>query len=813
MNRFQRAFMPALVLCSAVFQECAFAGERQCIDAGWKFIHSDSVQADDPDFNDGHWRILDLPHDWSVEYPVDIDAPTGGSGGYAETGAGWYRKTVTFNKGPEGRTVWLEFDGVYMNSDVWINGHYLGNHPYGYTGFYYEISPFLVEGENVIAVKVDNSKQPNTRWYSGSGIYRHVWLYVAEPVHIGHWGTVITTTTDPESGTATVRIRTTVENTTGHSKKYVMAAMITDPEGSGTEGNEKTFKAAANEQSVISQDILIRNPRLWSTGQPLLYTAVQEIRDGDRVLDRTETRFGIRSIDYHADRGFLLNGEPVKMKGVNLHHDGGCVGAAVPERVWERRLEILKTMGCNAIRTSHNPPAPEFLDLCDRMGFVVMDEAFDEWRTGKRDYAYHLYFDSWGEKDLISMIRRDRNHPSVVLWSVGNEIPEQKSEDGYLLLERLRDICHQEDPTRPVTVGCDNIAADGGSTTLPFLEALDIVGYNYVDRWHERRELYFSLDRHLHPDWKMIGTESVSLSGIRGNYNLGDDPDAIHFRMPRSLIRGQELWKTVRLNDYVIGDFMWTGIDYLGESFWPHKHASAGAIDICGFPKDAYYFYKSLWQEEPVNHLFPHWNWPGREGQIIPVFCYTNCPEVELFVNEKSYGVKRIEFPRQGNSGRWNQYAKPKVASTTGDLFLTWDVPYEPGVVRAAGKREGEVVSICEIYTTGEPAAVRITADRRMIKADRRDLAHLTIEIVDEAGRMIPVADNLLQFDVSGAGKLLAVDNGNPADHDAYQLNTRHGFNGLCLALVQSDGSEGKIHVTVTSDSLAPASIELEAKR
>jgi beta-galactosidase len=802
-------YVPAIL---AIIQAPVHSRERQSIDDGWKFIHSDSLQAENPGFDDSQWRTVDLPHDWSIEYPVDKEAPTGGSGGYAETGVGWYRKVISFDENPEGKTVWLEFDGIYMNSDVWMNGHHLGNHPCGYTSFYYDVSEFLKKGKNVIAVKVDNSRQPNSRWYSGSGIYRHVWLTVAEPVHISHWGTVITSSVDSSSGAAAVMIRTTVENSSRSSQQYTLATMILDPEGSDTDDHRETFRAAAGSHSVISQDIQIRNPRLWTPDKPVLYTVVQEIRNGNHVIDHMETVFGIRSIAYDVDRGFFLNGDPVKMKGVNLHHDGGCVGAAVPERVWERRLEILKSMGCNAIRTSHNPPAPEFLDLCDRIGFLVMDEAFDEWRIGKREYAYHLYFDAWGEKDLISMIQRDRNHPSIVLWSVGNEIPEQKSEDGYLLLERLQDICHEEDPTRPVTLGCDNIAADGGSTTLPFLEALDIVGYNYVDRWHARRELYFSIDRHLHPAWKMVGTESVSLSGIRGEYRPGEDPSIIQFRMPRNLIRGQELWKTVSLNDYVIGDFMWTGIDYLGEAFWPHKHASAGAIDICGFPKDAYYFYKSQWQEAPVLHLFPHWNWPEREGQIMPVFCYTNCTEVELFVNEKSYGIKRIEFPRQGNSGSWYQYEHPKVASTTADLFLAWDVPYEPGVLYAEGKRGGKVVCTQEIRTTGEPAAICLNVDRPAIRPDRQDLAHVTVEIVDEAGLVVPTANNLLQFTVSGAGRLIAVDNGDPKDHDSYQLDKRHGFHGLCLALVQPDGTGGKIHVTVTSEGLIPASAEVETK-
>ncbi len=808
----KKPILALIVAFFAINSTIAQPRQRILLDHDWKFIHTGSVQAEHSDVDDSQWRTLDLPHDWSIEYPYDQHAPAGGSGGYVETGIAWYRKHLTIDQKITGKTIWLEFDGIYMNSDVWINGHHLGNHPYGYTSFYYDVSAFLTGGENVIAVRVDNSQQPNSRWYSGSGIYRHVWLTIAEPLHIGHWGTYVTTP-DVYDTIAVVTITTTIENNTGLKEKSTLSSILIDPSDLQVGISRTAFEVMADNRTNVSQQITITDPQLWSLEQPLLYTVIQQVKDSEGVIDQMETTFGIRSIDYDVDRGFFLNGEHVKMNGVNLHHDGGCVGAAVPEQVWERRLHILKSMGCNAIRTAHNPPAPEFLDLCDRMGFLVMDEAFDEWRIGKREHAYHKHFDEWGVKDLISMVHRDRNHPSVILWSVGNEIPEQKSDDGHLLLVTLQDICHREDPTRPVTLGCDNIAADGGSTTLPFLEALDVVGYNYVDRWHERREHYFSIDRHLHPDWKMIGTESVSLSGIRAEYYLGDDPNFIRLTVPRSLIRGQELWKTVKLNDYVIGDFMWTGIDYLGEAFWPFKHAPAGAIDICGFPKDAYYFYKSQWCDEPVIHLFPHWNWPERIGQVIPVYCYTNCTEVELFVNGKSFGAKRIEFPRQGNSGSWNQYEYPKIQATTSDLFLNWDVPYKPGIVRAVGKRDGNIVCTHEICTTGEPAAIRLVIDREVIKPDKRDLVHVTVEIVDKNGNVVPTANNLVQFSVTGAGRLLGVDNGDPRDHNSYKLDKRAAFNGLCLALVGSDGAEGPIMVTARSDGLKEAVVELEAKQ
>jgi beta-galactosidase len=520
------------------------------------------------------------------------------------------------------------------------------------------------------------------------------------------------------------------------------------------------------------------------------------VLDGEQPVDDISTPVGIREIQYDVDRGFLLNGQQVKMNGVCLHHDGGCVGAAVPERVWERRLRTLKAMGCNAIRTAHNPPAPEFLDLCDRMGFLVMDEAFDEWRVGKREHGYHEYFDQWAQRDLIAMIHRDRNHPSVVLWSVGNEIPEQTRADGHEPLRMLVETCHREDASRPVTSGCDNIAADNRSTTLEFLELLDIVGYNYVDRWHERRELYYSLDRHDHPDWKMIGAESVSVGGIRGGYSLGDDPTVVQSNYNFRMIRAEQLWKFVATHDYVIGDFMWTGIDYLGEARWPNRSFMGGVLDLCGFPKDGYYFYQSQWTDHPMIHIFPHWNWSERQGQIIPVLCYTNCDAAELFLNGKSFGEKRLEFPRQGVSGGWNSYDRPRINLTTADLHLSWDIPYEPGVLKAVGRRNGQEVCTQEIHTADSPTAIRLTVDRDSIVADAHDVAHAVVEIVDAAGVVVPTADNLVYFQ----------------DHDPFQSDRRRAFNGLCLMIIQSTGKPGKVRLVASADGLAAASMEIEAQ-
>jgi beta-galactosidase len=521
------------------------------------------------------------------------------------------------------------------------------------------------------------------------------------------------------------------------------------------------------------------------------------------------TTFGVRTIAYDPDRGFLLNGRRVKMRGVNLHHDAGGLGAAVPERVWQRRLELLKAMGANAIRTSHNPPAPEFLDLCDRLGFLVMAEAFDEWTMGKVSEGYHQYFAEWSERDVTDFVHRDRNHPSIVLWSAGNEIGEQSTPDGVQVLRRLVDIFHREDPTRPVTTGNDRIAADGNPATLAFLNAEDVVGYNYVDRWHERRELFAEQDRHDHPDWKMIGTESGSIfQSFDERYSLGDDPAVMRPNYTSGMLQAERLWKWVTLRDYFAGNFMWTGIDYLGESTWPFKGFASGAMDITGHPKDAYYLYQSLWTDRPVLHLFPHWNWAGRTGQLIPVLAYTNCNSVELFLNGRSLGEKRLEFPAQGTSGGWNTYAEPRVSATTNDLHVSWDVPYEPGVLRAIGRRrDGTVACEAETRTAGPPAAIRLSVDRGTITAVPGDVAHVTFEIVDSAGTVVPTSGNLVRFTVTG-GSILALDNADLGEHEPYRSDRRHAFNGRGLAILGA-ARPGLLRLTASADGLPPASLSL----
>ena len=671
---------------------------------------------------------------------------------------------------------------------------------------------------NVLSVRVDNSHQPNSRWYSGSGIYRHVWITVTEPVHVAQWGTYVTTPkVSVES--ATVQLRTQIQNDSTSSREVTVVSQILNAGEAVVATAETKTTVAAGGGGEVEQTVEVARPDLWSLETPNVCAVRTLLKTGDNVTDNYRTPFGIREIRYDVDKGFLLNGKPVKMQGMCIHHDGGSVGAAVPLGVWQRRLQELKDMGCNAIRLSHNPPAPELLDLLDRMGFLVMDESFDEWKSPKVRQGYAGYFDEWSQRDLNDMLHRDRNHPSIVIWSVGNEIPEQTHTNGADILRPLVETCHREDPTRPVTSACDNVYTDKASATPEFLNLLDIVGYNYVDRWGTRCETMYDDDRHAFPLRKMIGTES-SVVGARGDYfgpAFGAGFGASNAKRPPaytlSMIRTEQLWKFIRVHDYAIGDFGWTGIDYLGESRWPGKLSASGMLDTCGFPKDNYYFYQSQWTTNLMLHLFPHWTWKGREGEVIPVVCYTSCDTVELFLNGRSFGVKSLEFPRQGTAGGWNSYARPQQPTgSTADLHLSWDVPYEPGTLKAVGYKYGQRVCEEEIHTAGEPAAVALTSDRTSLHADARDLAHLTVNIVDARGNIVPGATNSVTFEIQGAAALIGVDNGNPTSHESYKAMERLAYHGRCLGIIQSTRATGKIRINVRADGLTPASVDLDAQ-
>jgi beta-galactosidase len=779
------------------------------MDLNWRFSPGDPAHVEGVNYNDHDWRILDLPHDWSIEGAFKKNNPGAGNDAYLPTGIGWYRKVFEVPASVLHKQVHILFEGIYMNSDVWINGHHLGHHPYGYTPIYYNIQPYLQRGRNVIAVRVDNSLQPNTRWYSGSGIYRNVWMIITGDLHVAYRGIDVTTpVASKDSGL--VHVVTTISNDFSHGQSGSVESVLLDANSQPVAHTATMFAVLSKSDAEVVNQIFVDHPHLWSADSPYLYTLQTIVRQDNKIVDEKNTMIGIRRIRFDATNGFLLNGVRVKMKGVCLHQNGGVVGSAVPIGVWQRRLRILKSMGVNAIRTAHNPPDPQFLGLCDRMGFLVMDEAFDCWSGGKRKYDYHLYFDKWYKQDLTAMLLRDRNHPSIVIWSVGNEIPLQSDTLGYQILKKLVGICHHLDPTRPVTSACDKIADDQHPTLLPFLKLLDVVGYNYVDRWHKRRELYYSPDKIKYPNRKMIGTEDVSIYGVRGLYSLGRDSSKVDPNYNFNMIRPEQLWKFIAVHNYVIGNFIWTGIDYLGESFWPGTQAASGALDICGFKKDAYYFYKSQYTDQPVLHLFPHWNWPGREGQIIPVLAYTNCDTVSLYVNGKDYGEKRLAFPREGTSGGWNRYAKPPARPTTADLHLEWDVPYEPGMLVAVGRKNGDIITDT-LRTVGKAVAIRLHIDHDTISANNRDVVHITCELIDKDGHINPVADNLIHFTIKGAGKIIGVGSGNPFDHESHKGNVHKAFNGLCLAIIQATRKPGDITVEASADGLGSATADIKS--
>jgi len=761
---------------------------------------------------------VDVPHDWSTEGEIEEANPSGPRGGFVPAGAGWYRKRLALPADLEGRRVFVDFDGVYRCSDVWVNGVHLGRRPSGYASFRYDLTPHLsVAGPNVLAVRVDNSAQPNSRWYTGSGIYRHVWLTVTRAVHVDHWGTFVTTP-DLSSDAAAVCVRTTLVNTDDRERTVTLRTTIVDTDGQAVAETDSSETIGPGQRVDAEHDATVTNPRLWSPEHPDLYTVRSVVVDGDDRLDTYETPLGIRSARFDAAEGFLLNGERVKLRGVNEHHDAGCLGAAAPDAAVRRRLTILQAMGCNAIRTAHNPPSPVLLDLCDRMGLLVMDEAFDEWRKGKTEFGYSRDFDAWSSRDLTDLIRRDRNHPCVVLWSVGNEIPERGSAQGVEILERLLDICHTEEPTRPVTCGCNSIDAANESG---FAERLDVVGYNggggSVFQYDEDRETY--------PDRIMLATEVPHTFQTRGVYrtrswmrvrdtdrrpaprdvglpvaNLTDEEIFPEFPAKYCSsydncsvrISARDSWRLTRDRDWFAGEFRWTGFDYLGETLgWPARCWNFGVIDLCGFPKDTYHFYRSRWTTEPMVHLLPHWTWPGKEGVTIPVWCYTNCERVELLLNGRTLGEQEM-----------------------GDrMHLSWDVPYEPGELRAIGRRGGDVVAEQAVHTAGPPAGIELQADRTDVSADGRDLVHVTARIVDADGHFMPTASDRVTFTVEGEGKLIGVDNGDPLDRDSYQADSRRAFHGLCLAVIQTTQRLGAIRIHATAKGLSGGTVRAQPAR
>lgn len=758
---------------------------------GWKFILGDSPVYRSPEFDDSGWRILDLPHDWSIEGDYSPDHPSGGSGGFFPEGIGWYRKSFSVDSTAFNRLITIRFDGVYMNSEVWVNGHFLGRYPYGYTTFQYDMTEYLTFGEdekNILSVRVDNSLPLSTRWYNGSGIYRNVWLITTAYTHFHNYHGIYVTTPEVSEESAMVQVDYDVvsnlfseeevlefrKNKWDHTPvvhKCLVRSVIHDWSGTEVARTEETHQFFSFTKSTkLSQTITLETPRLWSAESPEMYQLHSEIVYNGHVVDRVVTPFGVRKLEFIPQKGMFVNGQEVKLKGVCLHHDGGSVGAAVPVEVWHYRFKKLKEMGCNALRTAHNPMAPEFYDLCDSMGFYVMDEAFDEWtrgwpwnfsenNRGKASNGYHLYFDQWAETDLRAMIRRDRNHPCIVMYSIGNEVPDQKLQEGWKTAKRLTGICHQEDPTRPVTAGCDQYlyASKNG-----FLDQLDVSGYNYVDRHHG--DAMYSVEYEKRPEKLCVGTETS--------------------RTARNFL-------AYRDNPYVMGQFIWVGIDYLGESRNPPRRGwQSGLFDMSMNPRSSALMHECYWSPDPVVHIVaggkderPRVSWNREKGDTVTVSVYSNCDEVELFLGRKSLGRRSVDR----------------------DLYTaTWDLDYQPGRLRAVGYMNGDKAVTDEMYSTGKPHHLVAIPVSDHIQANGMDVAMIEISVVDKEGHVIPEAENEITVEIAGDAKLIGLDSGNLYYDGNFKTNVRQASRGRLLAIVRAGTQPGEIQVRASAAGLEP---------
>ena len=780
-----------ILACAIGCMLTAQARERQNFDNGWRFVLADSAQMSKTDYHDTHWRALNLPHDWAVEGDFLCSNPSGAGGGALPGGIGWYRKTFNLQK-KQGERYFIEFDGVYMNARVYINGKEVGYRPYGYSSFEYDITPYLIAGRNVVAVRVDNSDQPNSRWYSGCGIYRHVWFTKTADVHVKHWGVHVVANPDGR-----ISVTADVES---QGKAYKVRNQVFDAQGRAV-------------------GLKVRRPHLWSVDDPYIYKVRTQVLVGGKVVDEVWTNTGFRSFRFDAKTGFWLNGKNMKLNGVCEHHDFGCLGAVVNEDAMHRKLVRLKEMGVNAIRSSHNPPAPELLNMCDTMGLIVMDESFDMWHRRKTQNDYARFFDEWHERDLADLILRDRNHPSILMWSIGNEVLEQWSyadadtltleqanlilnaghdastlaKDGEtsintLLADHLADIVRRYDTTRPITAGCNEPSPNNH---LFKGKALDIVGFNYHHQGIKDVPKNF-------PGRPFIMTESVSALQTTGFYTMPSDSvikapkewwlpytdpsfkcssyDNMHASWSST---HEETWDVVKHTPYVGGQFIWTGFDYIGEPTpysYPARSSYFGIIDLAGQPKDVYYMYQSEWTNRPVLHLFPHWNW--LDGEQIDMWCYYNqADEVELYINGKSQGVRRKADSHQ--------------------YHVMWRVTFEPGEVKVVARKDGKEVRQQTIHTAGQPHHLQLSIDYQ-----GKNTTFVKVEVVDENGNRCPWAENQVFFDTDAT--IIGVDNGNQTSLERFKDNKRKAFFGRCFVVLDGHGT-----LTAKSYGLPTATIKL----
>ncbi len=798
-------------------------------------------------FDDSAWRSLELPHDWAVEGDFNAGNPSGTGGGALPGGIGWYRKHFKMDDKFRGKVIHIDFDGVYMNSTVWLNGVELGTRPYGYISFSYDLTPYINwDGDNVLAVRVNNSDQPNSRWYSGCGIYRNVWLRIQEPLHIAQWG-VFARNYDWNKMMVTTAVEAPLDFHIDASRSYegLCADAAENPYGCvevmtellDADGQRVAFaRSGLGADLKCEQTLEVENPRLWSVGSPYLYRLKVRLLNSGRVCDEYETATGFRTFAFEAEKGFSLNGERMKINGVCLHHDLGALGSAFNVSAAERQLRIMKEMGVNAVRCSHNPPAPELLDLCDRMGLLVMDEPFDMWRQRKTERDYARFFDEWHERDLHDHVVRDRNHVSIFLWSIGNEVLEQWSNASAdtlslaeanfilnfgqdrsklaalgetsvnsLLAAKLADIIRELDPTRPITSGCNE--PDPGNHIFRS-GALDVIGYNYHDG-------YFSSVPTNFPGKPFLVSESVSALMTRGWYRMPSDSVKVcpplwndpsiepsfacssydNYHVPWGCTHEKSLHDVLH-NGFISGQFIWTGFDYIGEPIpygWPARSSYFGIVDLAGFPKDIYYMYQSVWRPDiDVLHLFPHWNW--NEGETVDVCAYYNNADcVELFLNGRSLGERRkLSFAE----------AETKCHSMSGstEFHISWRVPFEPGELKAVAKKDGRAVRETVVRTAGAPASLRLVPDREVISADGREMCFVTVEVLDKDGNLCPKADNLIRFEVSESAEIAGVDNGSPISLERFKSDRRHAMYGKALVILKPACSAGKVTLRAVSN-------------
>jgi beta-galactosidase len=775
-------------------------------DAGWRFHRGGAQSAEQPAFDDRAWRAVDLPHDWSIEdlpgsaTPFDRDAAGQVSTGFTTGGTGWYRKTFTLPAADKGKRILLRFDGVYMNAEVWVNGESLGSHPYGYTSFWYDVTRLVtIPGANVVAVKVRNEGE-NSRWYSGSGIYRHVWLETMDAVHVAEWGTAITST-DVSTASARVTARTQVRNDSDAAVAVTLRTRVLAAGGAEAGSSAAQQAIAAHGEATFTQDITVRNPALWSPASPALYTAESEISSATGRLDGVKTTFGIRSATFDVAGGFRLNGAAMKLQGGCVHHDNGPLGAKAYDRAEERRVELLKASGFNAVRCAHNPPSPAFLDACDRLGMLVVDEAFDMWSEGKNPYDYSLFFDKHWRGDLDAMIARDRNHPSVVAWSIGNEIPGMDNPATVQTARALAAFVHEADRSRPVLAAVNNL----NPKKDPYFAALDIAGYNYGTAGQNGTQAsIFTTDHARVPTRVMVQTESYALDAFRS-------------------------WMDVLDHPWLVGDFVWTAFDYIGEAsigwrgywqeqrFYPWTLAFTGDIDIAGWKRPQSYYRDVLWKPDqislfvtpPVPSFEPNpkretwsrwhwfdavadWNWPGYEGKAVTVNVYSSFEEAELFLNGRSLGRKKTDRSTEFKGA--------------------WDVPYAAGELRAVGYKGGRAGGSATLTSAGNVSQIALTADRTQIKADGQDLSYVTIELKDAAGVRNPKAETPLRFAVDGPATIAGVANANPMSVESYTRPERKAWRGRALVVVKAGDTAGDIHLRVTSAGLPPAQVTIHAR-